>query len=237
MRRSVRWGGRLMAMGLVMAVTMSGTCAVRRHVSSEACMELSAGHRSRASSSHVVDIEPSNFERLLSEGQWLLEFYAPWCGFCKQFEPVYEEVAQDLKTKGYRVGRIDGSLHKALTARFAIQGFPTIFYINGHSIRKHSGDRSKEALVKFVESGYQVEPEAFSALIHPLSTWGKLLGMLVSFIVYMHDKYEFVREEFSLSHTMLLALLAVAAMVIGSFIGLVIASLMPAKKKVPQHQD
>ncbi|EKX31389.1 hypothetical protein GUITHDRAFT_46284, partial [Guillardia theta CCMP2712] len=97
----------------------------------------------------VIEIDPSNFERLLSEGQWLVEFYAPWCGYCKQFEPAYEEVASSLKTQGYRVGRIDGSMHKSLAARFAIQGFPTIFYIHGQKIRKYSGERSWEALVKF----------------------------------------------------------------------------------------
>ena len=38
----------------------------------------------------------ADLDTRLAQGAWLLEFYAPWCGYCKRLEPVYEEVAQAL---------------------------------------------------------------------------------------------------------------------------------------------
>ena len=38
----------------------------------------------------------ADLDTRLAQGAWLLEFYAPWCGYCKRLEPVYEEVAQTL---------------------------------------------------------------------------------------------------------------------------------------------
>ena len=52
-----------------------------------------------AHASHVVDLTSDSFEHLTqaatgaTTGDWLVEFYAPWCGHCKHLAPVYEDVA------------------------------------------------------------------------------------------------------------------------------------------------
>jgi len=50
-------------------------------------------------SSKVIILNESNFDILTSKGDWLLEFYVPWCGHCKRFEPIYEELSTILKEK------------------------------------------------------------------------------------------------------------------------------------------
>jgi thiol-disulfide isomerase/thioredoxin len=53
------------------------------------------------SSSEVVDLNPANFDRLVtqSDAVWIVEFYAPWCGHCQQFVPEYSKAATALKVK------------------------------------------------------------------------------------------------------------------------------------------
>lgn len=53
------------------------------------------------SSSDVVELTPSNFERLVTKSDevWIVEFFAPWCGHCKNLVPEYKKAARALKVR------------------------------------------------------------------------------------------------------------------------------------------
>lgn len=55
------------------------------------------------SSSDVVQLTPSNFERLVSNSDevWIVEFFAPWCGHCKNLVPEYKKAARALKVRKF----------------------------------------------------------------------------------------------------------------------------------------
>ena len=58
-----------------------------------------------ASASSVIDLTPSNFDDVvLKSGKpALVEFFAPWCGHCKNLAPVYEELATVFQHAGDKV--------------------------------------------------------------------------------------------------------------------------------------
>ncbi|CAJ1052603.1 protein disulfide-isomerase A2 [Xyrichtys novacula] len=77
----------------------------------------------------VLVLHINNFARALSEFEYLLvEFYAPWCGHCKQLEPVYAEAAGKLRTElpSVRLAKVDAIEEKELAEEFDIGGFPTL---------------------------------------------------------------------------------------------------------------
>ena len=49
--------------------------------------------------SDVVELTPSNFDRLVINGDevWIVEFYAPWCGHCKKAKPEYSAAARHFR--------------------------------------------------------------------------------------------------------------------------------------------
>ncbi|KAK0402024.1 hypothetical protein QR680_016099 [Steinernema hermaphroditum] len=77
----------------------------------------------------VVELTDSNFEELVlkSKDMWLVEFFAPWCGHCKNLEPHWKAAASELKGK-VRLGAVDATVHTVLSNKFGIRGFPTIKY-------------------------------------------------------------------------------------------------------------
>ena len=53
--------------------------------------------------SMVNDVTTQNIDQFFTgKGSFLLEFYAPWCGHCRQFEPIYEKVAGRLSGDDFK---------------------------------------------------------------------------------------------------------------------------------------
>ncbi len=75
----------------------------------------------------VVVLTDSNFDDIVmkSKDMWLIEFYAPWCGHCKQLEPEWNQAASSLKGK-IKVAKVDATVHQGLATRFNVRGYPTI---------------------------------------------------------------------------------------------------------------
>ncbi|PRD27129.1 UNVERIFIED_CONTAM: tmx3 [Trichonephila clavipes] len=84
-----------------------------------------------------------------SNGVWLVMFYAPWCGHCKNLEPIWNQVAQSLVDTEIRVGRIDCTRFTSVATEFSVSGFPTILFIKGHKTVEYRGDRERYEIVDF----------------------------------------------------------------------------------------
>jgi protein disulfide-isomerase-like protein len=79
--------------------------------------------------SAVLTLSERSFDQALSEHDVILvEFYAPWCAHCKRLAPDYERAASTLQKAGTPVAlaKIDATMERGPTARFAIQGYPTL---------------------------------------------------------------------------------------------------------------
>ena len=81
-------------------------------------------------------------------------FYAPWCGHCKRFEPVYNQFQQSYSGPA-KVVSVDCDENKALAQQHGIKGFPTIrLYPNGMSdasnFDEYSGERTVAGLTSYL---------------------------------------------------------------------------------------
>merc|ERR1719197_1957354 len=85
--------------------------------------------------SDVVHLTGDNFEHETqaasgaTTGDWLVKFYAPWCSHCKRMEPVWEDVATNLRqgSDNYvNVAKVDCDAHRGIGSRFDIKAFPSI---------------------------------------------------------------------------------------------------------------
>ncbi|CAH8462008.1 unnamed protein product [Heterobilharzia americana] len=107
------------------------------HLNKEALQELVSVVNSRTGSSSsddstepdVIKLTDSNFEEMVLNSQepWLVEFFAPWCGHCKNLKPHWFQAARELKGV-VKVGALDSTVHSQMTKKYSIRGFPTIKY-------------------------------------------------------------------------------------------------------------
>lgn len=74
----------------------------------------------------VIVLTDDNFSQVLeSKDLWLIEFYAPWCGHCKQLAPAWAKAATKLKGQ-VKVAKVDATENQALGSRYGVKGYPTI---------------------------------------------------------------------------------------------------------------
>ena len=69
----------------------------------------------------VVKLTDNNFEEvvLASDDIWLVEFFAPWCGHCKNLAPHWAAAATQLKGK-VRLGAVDATAETVTASRFQV---------------------------------------------------------------------------------------------------------------------
>ncbi|XP_028289856.1 protein disulfide-isomerase A4 [Gouania willdenowi] len=115
----------------------------------------------------VVILTDGNFDTFV-EGKdtVLVEFYAPWCGHCKQFAPEYEKIAQSLKENEppIPVAKVDATVASKVAGRFDVSGYPTIKILKNGEPVDYEGDRTEKAIVERVKEVSQPDwkppPEA-----------------------------------------------------------------------------
>lgn len=86
-----------------------------------------------------------------------VEFYAPWCGHCKQLAPIWDQLGEKFKdAEDIVVAKMDSTANELPDVK--IQGFPTLKFFpkDSNEIVDYNGERTLEAFVKFLESGGKV---------------------------------------------------------------------------------
>ncbi|CEL03301.1 Putative Thioredoxin/protein disulfide isomerase [Aspergillus calidoustus] len=118
-----------------------------------------------AAGSAVLDLIPKNFDKVvLQSGKpALVEFFAPWCGHCKNLAPVYEELGAAFAHAEDKVSiaKVDADANRDLGKRFGIQGFPTLKWFDGVSDKpeEYKGGRDLESLTAFVQQKTGIKPK------------------------------------------------------------------------------
>ncbi|XP_078664950.1 protein disulfide-isomerase A6-like [Branchiostoma floridae x Branchiostoma belcheri] len=107
-------------------------------------------HALYSPSDDVIELTSTNFQqKVIQSGDvWLVEFYAPWCGHCKNLVPEWKKAATALKGVA-KVGAVDMTAHQSVGGPYNVRGFPTIkvFGLNKDKPEDYNGARSAQALV------------------------------------------------------------------------------------------
>ncbi|MFC9116585.1 MULTISPECIES: thioredoxin [unclassified Streptomyces] len=93
------------------------------------CADARADSRKRDQTmSTTVELTKENFDQTVTDNEFvLIDFWADWCGPCKQFAPVYEKAAEANPDLVF--GKVDTEAQPELAAAFGIQSIPTLMIV------------------------------------------------------------------------------------------------------------
>ncbi|KAI9276907.1 thioredoxin-like protein [Phascolomyces articulosus] len=121
----------------------------------------------------VTEVTDDNVGSLIGKSdEWVLEFYADWCGYCRKFAPKYEAAQRVLASSptshNVGVGKVNVETSPGLAARFFVQRLPTIVHIKDHEVRVIPADRMND-LVNIVQDQLWQEFQPVNGMTSPFS--------------------------------------------------------------------
>lgn len=102
----------------------------------------------------ATQITDSNFDELITNSgkPAMIDFWAEWCGPCRQVGPFVEDIAKEFEGKAV-VGKVDVDANPNITQKFGIRNIPTILFLKGGQVvDKQVGVAPKQVLVSKLQA-------------------------------------------------------------------------------------
>ncbi len=101
----------------------------------------------------VLNVNKHNFkeEVLFSKLPVLIDFWAPWCGPCRMFSPIIDEVAEEMAGKA-KVVKVNIDEELELAEKFGVMSIPTLVLVKDGKVASTSvGMKPKQAVRQMLD--------------------------------------------------------------------------------------
>jgi thioredoxin 1 len=108
-------------------------------------------------SEHIHHVTDDTFEAevLQSPLPVLIDYWADWCGPCKAFAPLLEDIVEDYSGR-LKIAKLDIDENQQTPARFGIRSIPTLMiFKDGNLVATKVGALPKSQLTSFIDSHIQ----------------------------------------------------------------------------------
>ncbi|KAM7403494.1 hypothetical protein PAMA_004110 [Pampus argenteus] len=142
----------------------------------------------------LKEVTDGNWEEILT-GEWMIEFYAPWCPACQQLQPAWKEFADWGEDMGVNIAKVDVTEQPGLSGRFIITSLPTIYHCKDGVFRKYQGARTKDDFLSFVDEQKWTAVEPVSSWFGPSSFLMNSMSALFKLSMFIRRCHNYMTEK------------------------------------------
>ncbi|CAH0718422.1 unnamed protein product, partial [Brenthis ino] len=174
-----------------------------------------------------VELDEENWQQIL-EGEWMVEFYAPWCPACNALAPAWKELSNRAKSKnlGMKAAAVDVTKSPGLSGRFVVTALPTIFHVKEGEFRQYKGPRDTDSMLDYVERGKWKQTEAIPSWKAPHSLQMGLVAHFFKLSQALRGVHNMLMETYGLPTWGSYLIFAVATIFIGALLGLILVCII-----------
>lgn len=102
---------------------------------------------------NALEVNEANFhEEVIEAGQpVLVDFWAPWCGYCQRLLPIIDELAAESSDK-MKIVKLNVDENRALAQKYGVMSLPTlVLFKNGEQVEKLLGFMPKANILDKIE--------------------------------------------------------------------------------------
>eukprot|EP00092_Neocalanus_flemingeri_P036296 GFUD01039518.1.p1 GENE.GFUD01039518.1~~GFUD01039518.1.p1 ORF type:complete len:308 (-),score=65.60 GFUD01039518.1:498-1421(-) len=166
-------------------------------------------------------IEEDNWQDLLT-GEWMVEFFAPWCPACRGLQPTWEDFAGWSEDLDIGIGQVDVTTSPGLSGRFMVTALPTIFHVKDGVFRQYRGARDKDSFISFVEDKKWTGVEPISSWKSPDSLQMSLVSYFFKLSMVLRNVHTTLTEDYQMPYWVSYVAFAVATILLGGILGLIL---------------
>ncbi|XP_015282141.1 PREDICTED: thioredoxin-related transmembrane protein 1 [Gekko japonicus] len=175
--------------------------------------------------------------RDLLEGEWMVEFYAPWCPACQKLQPEWESFAEWGEDLEINIAKVDVTEQPGLSGRFIITALPTIYHCKDGEFRRYQGLRTKTDFINFISDQEWKSVEPVSSWFGPSSFLMSSMSALFQLSMWIRHCHNYFTENLGLPAWGSYAIFALATLFSGLVLGLIMVfladCLCPSKRTRP----
>ncbi|XP_042205963.1 thioredoxin-related transmembrane protein 1-like isoform X2 [Homarus americanus] len=175
--------------------------------------------------SSVIDLNEDNWYQML-EGEWMVEFFAPWCPACKALKPAWEDFASWSNDLEISVGQVDVTTSPGLSGRFMVTALPTIYHVKDGVFRQYRGSRDKDEFMNFVEERRWQEVEEVPVWKSPASFQMSVVSQFFKLSMVLRSVHSVLVEDYGLPTWGSYLVFALATILVGALLGLILVCII-----------